>query len=341
MANAQFPTQVPFVDASDRIDFRWLRVLQGLVAGLPPSGSGFVIDGSSTTFGPMVLYQGLDSAKPGVPTAGSIYFALDTGNIWAAVGGTWVKLDPALTGDITKPAGSSVTTLATVFGSPGTYGSSSLTPTLTIDEKGRITGLVMQPITATASPGGIDGSIQFNNLGTLDGSTTIFFDPTTNALVFSNPAPTRENLSPLTVKGDIFVRNATASTRLPIGTDGQVLIADSAEATGLRWVDRNTVEVRFDFGDATPKPIVTVPANRVVRAASINILTAFDDAAATLELGTPDDLMEATDSAPSMLGTYGTEPSVQYGIDTLVELTITAGTSTQGSGLVTIQLEGN
>ena len=40
--------------------------------------------------------------------------------------------------------------------------------------------------------------------------------------------------SPLTTKGDLFTYD-TADARLPIGTDGQALIADSAEATGLRW----------------------------------------------------------------------------------------------------------
>lgn len=41
--------------------------------------------------------------------------------------------------------------------------------------------------------------------------------------------------SPLTTKGDIFVRNGSADTRLPIGLDTQVLIADSTQATGIKW----------------------------------------------------------------------------------------------------------
>jgi hypothetical protein len=40
--------------------------------------------------------------------------------------------------------------------------------------------------------------------------------------------------SPLTTKGDVYTFD-TADARLPVGTDGQALIADSAEATGLRW----------------------------------------------------------------------------------------------------------
>jgi hypothetical protein len=41
--------------------------------------------------------------------------------------------------------------------------------------------------------------------------------------------------SPLTTKGDIYTRSATADTRLPVGTNGHTLVADSAEATGLKW----------------------------------------------------------------------------------------------------------
>lgn len=41
--------------------------------------------------------------------------------------------------------------------------------------------------------------------------------------------------SPLTTKGDLYAHNATVDARLPVGSDGQVLIADSAQATGVKW----------------------------------------------------------------------------------------------------------
>jgi hypothetical protein len=41
--------------------------------------------------------------------------------------------------------------------------------------------------------------------------------------------------SPLTTKGDVYTYS-TVDARLPVGTDGQVLSADSAETTGLKWI---------------------------------------------------------------------------------------------------------
>src|SRR5574343_398490 len=43
------------------------------------------------------------------------------------------------------------------------------------------------------------------------------------------------NLSPLTTKGDIVVSTGATNTRLGVGSNGQVLTADSAQASGLKW----------------------------------------------------------------------------------------------------------
>lgn len=46
-----------------------------------------------------------------------------------------------------------------------------------------------------------------------------------------------------TTKGDIFVCTGPGVlVRLPVGDDGQVLICDSAEASGLRWGQKTTAD---------------------------------------------------------------------------------------------------
>lgn len=42
-------------------------------------------------------------------------------------------------------------------------------------------------------------------------------------------------LSPTTTKGDIAVRTSSSNVRLPLGTDGQVIVADSAQTSGVKW----------------------------------------------------------------------------------------------------------
>jgi hypothetical protein len=47
-------------------------------------------------------------------------------------------------------------------------------------------------------------------------------------------------LSPLTTKGDIVTRNGTDNIRQGVGSNTQVLIADSSQASGIRWGDVNS-----------------------------------------------------------------------------------------------------
>lgn len=51
----------------------------------------------------------------------------------------------------------------------------------------------------------------------------------------ANGANGADGSAPLTTKGDLLTRSSTTATRLGVGTNGQVLVADSAEVTGLKW----------------------------------------------------------------------------------------------------------
>lgn len=77
----------------------------------------------------------------------------------------------------------------------------------------------------------------------------------------------RVKVTPVTTKGDLYVYSSSAGSginkedRLPVGTNGQVLMADSAQAAGVKWAaaaasSTPTVQ-RFTSGSGT----YTTPAN--------------------------------------------------------------------------------
>jgi len=58
-------------------------------------------------------------------------------------------------------------------------------------------------------------------------------------------------LSPdrLTTKGDLLVYNTVDSeTRLPVGTNGQILTADSTATNGVSWQDSSAVAMALALG---------------------------------------------------------------------------------------------
>ncbi len=60
---------------------------------------------------------------------------------------------PALAGDVTSVAGSLTTTLANTAVTPGTYGSATTVPVVTVDSKGRVTAASTATLTAPANTG--------------------------------------------------------------------------------------------------------------------------------------------------------------------------------------------
>lgn len=59
----------------------------------------------------------------------------------------------------------------------------------------------------------------------------------------SNAADAYDNLSPASAKGDIVSHNGTGAEVLAVGANGKVLGANSAQASGLEWVDAATLPI--------------------------------------------------------------------------------------------------
>ena len=102
-----------------------------------------------------------------------------------------------------------------------------------------------------------------------------------------------------------------------------------------------TYTFEYHFDDATPAVLFELPLNRRVIRAIINVETVFDDVASTLSLGSlaaPEDILDAASVGPNLIGAFEAQPNTQYLVNTDVYLFINPGTSTQGSGFVSITL---
>jgi hypothetical protein len=141
------------------------------------------------------------------------------------------------------------------------------------------------------SGGGTSGAVSLaidSTVTTLTGTQTL-----TNKTLTS-PALTTPTISTIDAKGDLLAGTADNTIgRLAVGTNGQILTADSAETTGLKWVA------------AAP----SIPAN-----ATATVATAADCTANTYS--------DLAQSGPAVTVTTGTKALV---IVTATQKSVTAG----------------
>ena len=83
--------------------------------------------------------------------------------------------------------------------------------------------------------------------------------------------------SPLTTKGDLYTYS-TADARLPVGLDTQVLVADSTEATGMKWVSQSAVTATGYYGgyqDVTIQQNLTINSPKLVALNVVDLQNGF------------------------------------------------------------------
>lgn len=135
-------------------------------------------------------------------------------------------------------------------------------------------------------------------------------------------------LAPTTTKGDLIVHNGADNIRVPVGTDGQALVADSGQASGLNYaaVATDPTTARGDLirrGAAVLERLAAVTDNRVVRGDGTDVVSGQIDDPAFFTSGAL-----ATASAGGIVEPYSTNGVVYSGTytPTKVNTNLTGGT---------------
>lgn len=155
---------------------------------------------------------------------------------------TWAQINKTTSdiADITTKSHTSLSSIGTnthaqidthiaasiAHGTTGTIVGTSDTQTLT----NKTINLANNTISGTS--GQFNTALSDSNFYMVDGTDVAITDGGTGQ---STQTAAMDALSPTTTKGDLLVDNGTNVIRLAVGTNDQVLTADSAQASGVKW----------------------------------------------------------------------------------------------------------
>jgi hypothetical protein len=203
-----------------------------------------------------VIWKAAPTGQPQSPWLSDIYGGGH--NLYDVASITATGLIKSTTGGIGYPDGTTQLTAGVlptvqVLAGAGMTGGGALSGDVTLNAKvtsvqGRI-GDVTLTAEDISSSGGVPSTRRVNAGTGMTGGGPLSADVTLNADVISVFGRTGAvvltagdvtgvggMIDPLTTKGDLIVRSASASTRLPVGSNGQVLSADSTQTLGVKWV---------------------------------------------------------------------------------------------------------
>lgn len=172
----------------------------------------------------------------------------------------------------------------------------------------------------------------------VDGTVTPnMYNGTAWVKFLTSGSPITQAMTPLTTKGDLLSTNGTALQRLGVGSNTQILIADSTQATGLKWGAATPLTTKGDImsWDTAPNRLAVGSNTQVLTADSTQSLGVkwalphplttkgdlftFDTAAQRLPVGTNGQVLTA-DSTQATGIKWATSGSTAFNINARAHL---------------------
>lgn len=153
-------------------------------------------------------------------------------------------------------------------------------------------------------------------------NTTLRWEPGTVSASGAIPA------SLVDAKGDVLTGTANDTpARLPVGTDGQVLTADSTQTTGLRWATSTALtDPTMTAGDLLRRNAANTALERLGVGTNGQVLTMVSGMPAWAAASGGGGAVSASASAVRTAGTLSTTSTSFGAMDTALDLTLTAAT---------------